>query len=267
MLKETDFQGFPLDTLRIFAWQLLTGLNLLSMPNLRVIHSDLKPENIMLKTLDRAGVKIIDFGSSSKGTEIQFKCAQSRYYRAPEVLLGLPYNNRIDVWSLACILVEMHTGRPLFPGSNSYDQMRKIVNLRGFPTLNMIRNSQKASQYFNIADKVTMLEPNNPKNSKPTSIGEFIKKYGLWHEDYIAMQSFLDLIDKMLQIEPNKRISAQEALRHPFFFTMYPALIKPVILSPKPALKSISPDSEFSSPFSKKSTAPSSNFSQDEGMM
>jgi len=71
----------------------------------------------------------------------------------------------------------------------------------------------------------------------------------------------------MLQLEPNKRITAQEALRHPFFFTMYPTLVKPVILSPKNSLKSVSPDSEFSSPFSKKSTAPSSNYSQDEGMM
>jgi len=97
LLKETNFQGFPLETIRIFAWQLLTGLSLLALPNMRVIHSDLKPENIMLKTVDRAGIKIIDFGSSYKGAEAQFKCAQSRYYRAPEVLLGLPYNNEIDV--------------------------------------------------------------------------------------------------------------------------------------------------------------------------
>jgi len=73
----------------------------------------------------------------------------------------------------------MHTGRPLFPGSNSYDQMQRIVNLRGFPNKNMIRNSQKATQYFNIGEKITMLEPYKPKSSKPTSIGEFIEKYGI----------------------------------------------------------------------------------------
>jgi len=97
LLKENNFQGFPLETIRIFAWQLLTGLSLLALPNLQIIHSDLKPENIMLQSLDRAGVKIIDFGSSYKGTEVQAKCAQSRYYRAPEVLLGLPYSNAIDI--------------------------------------------------------------------------------------------------------------------------------------------------------------------------
>mmetsp|Transcript_8371 Transcript_8371/g.8289 ORF Transcript_8371/g.8289 Transcript_8371/m.8289 type:complete len:162 (+) Transcript_8371:596-1081(+) len=161
----------------------------------------------------------------------------------------------------------MHTGRPLFPGCNSYDQMQRIVNLRGFPNKNMIRSSEKAAQYFNIGEKISMLEPCKLKNSKPTSIEKFIEKYGEWEEDYITNQYFIDLIDKMLQLEPNKRISAQEALRHPFFYTMYPTLVKPVILSPKNTFKSVSPDSDFSSPFSKKSTAPSSNYSQDEGTM
>ena len=73
---------------------------------------------------------MIDFGSSCRSNKRMYSYIQSRFYRSPEVLLGLQYTTAIDMWSLGCILVEMHTGEPLFSGSNQLDQMQKIVKVR-----------------------------------------------------------------------------------------------------------------------------------------
>ena len=67
---------------------------------------------------------------------------QSRFYRSPEVMLGLPYTVAIDVWSLGCILVEMHTGEPLFSGVDQSDQMRKLVEVLGMPPPDMIERAE-----------------------------------------------------------------------------------------------------------------------------
>lgn len=106
------------------------SLSFLRSPQVDIIHCDLKPENILLRHPKRSGVKIIDFGSSCKSDKRMFSYIQSRFYRAPEVMLGLPYSAAIDIWSLGCILVEMHTGEPLFSGSDQVDQMQKIIEVR-----------------------------------------------------------------------------------------------------------------------------------------
>lgn len=107
-------------------------------------YSDLKPENILLVNPKRSAIKIVDFGSSCQiGQRVCFRFClfsfskkknsifesfqlyqyiQSRFYRSPEVLLGIPYDMAIDMWSLGCILVEMHTGEPLFSGTNEVSQ-------------------------------------------------------------------------------------------------------------------------------------------------
>ena len=97
-----------------------------------IIHCDLKPENILLKHPKRSNVKVIDFGSSCKSNKRMYTYIQSRFYRSPEVILGLPYTVAIDMWSLGCILVEMYTGEPLFSGTDQIDQMRKIVKVCSF---------------------------------------------------------------------------------------------------------------------------------------
>ena len=77
-----------------------------------IIHCDLKPENILLKNPKRTAIKLIDFGSSCKIGHTMYPYIQSRFYRSPEVLLGLPYDEKIDMWSLGCILYELHVGDP-----------------------------------------------------------------------------------------------------------------------------------------------------------
>jgi dual specificity tyrosine-phosphorylation-regulated kinase 1 len=127
LLKNTHFAGVSLNLIRKFAKQILKALAYLARPDIDVIHCDLKPENILLRHPKRSGIKVIDFGSSCNSSKRMYSYIQSRFYRSPEVMLGLPYSVAIDIWSLGCILVEMHTGEPLFSGTDQFDQMQKIV--------------------------------------------------------------------------------------------------------------------------------------------
>ena len=118
-----------------------------------MIHCDLKPENILLRHPRRSGIKVIDFGSSCYADKRMYKYIQSRFYRSPEVVLGLKYDVAIDVWSLGCVLVEMHTGEPLFNGSDEADQLRKIMEILGPIPNDMLESSPK----------IAKLEKQNPK--------------------------------------------------------------------------------------------------------
>lgn len=112
--------------------QILTAVAVIHMNG--VIHCDIKPENILLKQPERSGLKIIDFGSSCKSNEKVYSYLQSRYYRAPEVIVGINYNEKIDIWSLGCVFVELFLGYPIFPGKDERDQMRTIISILGYPS-------------------------------------------------------------------------------------------------------------------------------------
>ena len=115
-LKENNFVGFPTSKIREFAMQILSALIFLEENNL--IHCDLKPENILLKDERCSKLKLVDYGSGCFREEQVYTYVQSRFYRAPEVILRLKYTEKVDIWSLGCILVELYTGEPLFPGNN-----------------------------------------------------------------------------------------------------------------------------------------------------
>ena len=106
-----------------------------------IIHCDLKPENILLRNANKSGLKIIDFGTGCfEGSQL-YKYVQSRYYRAPEIILGVDYSCAIDMWSLGCILGELFLGFPLFPGEDEAEQLALIVEYLGTPpnSLAMVR--------------------------------------------------------------------------------------------------------------------------------
>lgn len=118
---------------------------------LGLIHADLKPENIMLVDPVRQPyrVKVIDFGSASHVSKAVCNTyLQSRYYRAPEIILGLPYCEAIDMWSLGCVVAELFLGWPLYPGSSEYDQIRYISQTQGLPTEHMLNNASKTTKFF-----------------------------------------------------------------------------------------------------------------------
>jgi len=247
LLKNTQFRGVSLNLIRKFAKQILKALQFLAQPDVDIIHCDLKPENILLRHPKRSAVKVIDFGSSCKSNKRMYSYIQSRFYRSPEVMLGLPYTVSIDMWSLGCILVEMHTGEPLFSGSDQFDQIQKLVEVLGMVPSEMIDRSPEnhRSQFFIRSGKsqepwalkqrpVEGEAPDTPRRSSPgqlsksevaRSLSEIVgadiggprssrrDEPGHSPADY---NLFVDLIQSMLDYDPNTRIKSEEALRHPF---------------------------------------------------
>ncbi|RXN01399.1 hypothetical protein EOD39_6917 [Acipenser ruthenus] len=125
LIKKNNFQGFSLPLIRRFACSLLKCLQMLHREN--IIHCDLKPENILLAHKGQGTIKVVDFGSSCYEQQRVYTYIQSRFYRSPEVILGHTYSMAIDMWSLGCILAELYTGSPLFPGENEVEQMACIM--------------------------------------------------------------------------------------------------------------------------------------------
>lgn len=146
LIKQNQFRGLSTTLVRVFAQQLLNGLTLLNKA--RLIHCDLKPENILLKNLESPIIKIIDFGSACDERQTVYTYIQSRFYRSPEVLLGLPYSSAIDMWSLGCIVVELFLGLPLFPGSSEYNQVSRITEMLGMPPAWMLEMGKQSGEFF-----------------------------------------------------------------------------------------------------------------------
>jgi dual specificity tyrosine-phosphorylation-regulated kinase 2/3/4 len=118
-MKENDFAGFSLNRIKNIAAQILHTLTFLEKNEL--IHCDLKPENILITDKKTESLKLVDYGSGCFVSEQVYTYVQSRFYRAPEVILRLPYTEKVDIWSFGCILMELYTGEPLFPGNNEQE--------------------------------------------------------------------------------------------------------------------------------------------------
>jgi dual specificity protein kinase YAK1 len=82
-------------------------------------------------SLNSPQIKVIDFGSACHERQTVYTYIQSRFYRSPEVLLGLPYSGAIDMWSLGCIVVELFLGLPIFPGTSEFNQVSRITDMLG----------------------------------------------------------------------------------------------------------------------------------------
>uniref|UniRef100_A0A8D2LP31 Homeodomain interacting protein kinase 4 n=1 Tax=Varanus komodoensis TaxID=61221 RepID=A0A8D2LP31_VARKO len=149
--KEHNFSPLAVRHIRTVTTQVLRALA--KLKELSIIHADLKPENIMLVDQVRFPfrVKVIDFGSASIFSEVRYvkePYIQSRFYRAPEILLGLPFCEKVDVWSLGCVMAELHLGWPLYPGNNEYDQIRYICETQGMPRPTLLNAARKAHLFF-----------------------------------------------------------------------------------------------------------------------
>ena len=140
-IKQPGFRGMNKDLLRQIATQMLQGLQHLS--KIKIIHCDLKPENVLFTDATRTAVKIIDFGSACTEFKSGFVYVQSRFYRSPEVVLGLPYDQAVDMWSFGCILAELVSGRPLFPAWDE-NELLELIRIRiGLPPEELIKKCKK----------------------------------------------------------------------------------------------------------------------------
>jgi len=222
-LMETDLykllktQRLSNDHICYFLYQILRGLKYIHSAN--VLHRDLKPSNLLLNTT--CDLKICDFGLARVAdpehdhTGFLTEYVATRWYRAPEIMVNSKgYSQSIDMWSVGCILAEMVSNRPLFPGKHYLDQLNHILGVLGSPTPSDLQSilNDKARTYLASL-------PYKPKIP-------FTKIYP--NADPQAM----DLLEKMLTFNPSTRITVTEALQHPYLEQYYDPADEPVASVP-----------------------------------
>ena len=206
-IKAHDFKGFSLKLIRRFTKQLLASLVLLH--GHKVIHCDLKPENVLLAHPMHSEIKVIDFGSSCFENEKVYTYIQSRFYRSPEVILGTSYGMPIDMWSLGCILAELYTGYPIFPGENEQEQLACIMEVFGPPEKHLIEKSSRKKLFFDSMGKPRLSVSSKGRRRRPSSKD---LRQALKCDD----DAFLDFIARCLRWDPARRLTPHEATVHEF---------------------------------------------------
>lgn len=145
-IKMNNFKGWKMPIIKRFAIQILLALMHCKKNN--VIHWDLKPENILLKKINKSGIKMIDFGSGWFSDKRIYTYIQSRFYRAPEIVLSLPYGREIDIWSFGWILWELYTGYPIFPCENELELLLSMQQYLGLPPKALLEESSTREKFY-----------------------------------------------------------------------------------------------------------------------
>ncbi|KDD71952.1 protein kinase, partial [Helicosporidium sp. ATCC 50920] len=148
LVRQNRFRGFSLSLVRVFIAQVLQAL--CRLREARIIHCDLKPENVLLKNARSGAVKVIDFGSACFDDRTVYSYIQSRFYRSPEVVLGAPYTLAIDVWSLGCMAAELFLGLPLFPAASEHDLLSRITSCLGPLPDALLSKARNAHKFFSL---------------------------------------------------------------------------------------------------------------------
>ncbi|KAK4877752.1 hypothetical protein RN001_010258 [Aquatica leii] len=217
--------GLHVKAVRSYTQQLLLGLKLLKKTG--ILHADIKPDNILVNE-SKLVLKLCDFGSASLITDNEITpYLVSRFYRSPEIILGIPYDFGIDMWSAACTIYELYTGRIMFSGKSNNQMLKFFMDLKGkFPN-KVIRKGAFKDQHFDSncnflyheIDKVTEREKivvmSVVKASRDLQ-SELVAGQALPPDQLRKVTQLKDFLEKALSIDPAKRISLNNSLTHPF---------------------------------------------------
>ncbi|KAJ3018540.1 U4/U6 small nuclear ribonucleoprotein prp4 [Thoreauomyces humboldtii] len=232
--------GLNIKAVRVYAQQLFLSLSLLKKCN--ILHADIKPDNILV-TDSKSTLKLCDLGSASDAGENDITpYLVSRFYRAPEIILGMPYEFGLDVWSVACTLYELYTGKILFPGRSNNQMLRLMMDVKGkFPN-RMLRRGQFTHLHFedavflaaetdrvtgkDVIRKIAAIKPTKDLKTRllggvglaapVPQAGDGGAATSAADESKYLLVQFVDFLDKALNLNPEKRLTVREALAHPF---------------------------------------------------
>lgn len=166
-----------------------------------------------MKQKDKSGIAIADFGSGCLENEIVYTYIQSRFYRAPDIMLGVfPYTQQIDMWSFGCIMIELFTGFPLFPGTNEREQMQLIIDVIGMPNASVLSRSTRKKLFSQFKNDNTAVPP--PIEVITDSEKEKRLKYIMEKLREEPDPEFVHLISRCLEWDPLKRMTPEEGLNH-----------------------------------------------------
>ncbi|CAG5049184.1 unnamed protein product [Parnassius apollo] len=224
--KYGKHNGISLKALMNYSRQLLLALKLLM--KVGIIHADIKPDNILVNE-QKTMLKLCDFGSATKIHDNEpTPYLVSRFYRAPEIILGIPYSYGVDIWSTACTIYEMATSTILFTGGSNNKMLKCFMDLKGKIPGKLLKKGKFKDQHFNYKnnfllhekDKITerekVIEVSNINISR--DLHRDLKKYfkHLTPPEEKKVTQLKDLLDKMLILDEKQRLSAADCLKHSF---------------------------------------------------
>ncbi|XP_050666835.1 dual specificity tyrosine-phosphorylation-regulated kinase 4 isoform X3 [Leptidea sinapis] len=228
-LKDNNYQPYPLEQVRHIAYQLIHSV--LFLHDNKLTHTDLKPENILfvdsdyelvsvyssskkkheLRRVKRSDVRLIDFGSATFDHEHHSTIVSTRHYRAPEVILELGWSQPCDVWSIGCIMFELHLGITLFQTHDNREHLAMMERILGPIPYRMARKTR--TKYF-YHGKLDWDEKSSAGRYVRDNCKPLLRYLQSNSEEY---RQLFDLITRMLDYDPSQRITLREALKHPFF--------------------------------------------------
>lgn len=241
-IRENNMEVYyTLARLKRISKQVLEALSFIH--SLRLIHCDVKPENIVIRSFSRCEVKLIDFGSSCFTSDHLTTYIQSRSYRfgsyfmrryhsfcsktcvtsvtlhrAPEVIIGHPYDSRIDVWSVGAVIAELYTGYVLFQNDSVQTMLSRITGILGNFPEHVLQEGRESSKYFTLSNSVYERDETGqyhlifPKRTTLQSRLHFDSSASMTKDEEL----FVDFIRTTLLLDPRKRPTAYEALQHPW---------------------------------------------------
>jgi mitogen-activated protein kinase 15 len=191
------------DHKRYIIYQLLKSILFIHSSN--VVHRDLKPENLLLNT--SCQLKVADFGLARSVHETEGSAypmteyVATRWYRAPEIVLGSSvYTKAVDMWAIGCIIAELYSSKPLFPGKSTIDQLTKIMEITGRPTAKELEETAiGAKTAHRLIDNITRVINRSLESVLPD-----------------CSEDAIDLISKLLKFSPKDRLTVEEAIAHPY---------------------------------------------------
>ncbi|XP_028161877.1 CTD kinase subunit alpha isoform X9 [Ostrinia furnacalis] len=233
-LKDNNYQPYPLEQVRHISYQLIYSV--LFLHDNKLTHTDLKPENILFVDSDyevvnvytsskknhdllrvkRSDVRLIDFGSATFDHEHHSTIVSTRHYRAPEVILELGWSQPCDVWSIGCIMFELHLGITLFQTHDNREHLAMMERILGPIPYRMARKTRTKYFYHGKLDW-----------DEKSSAGRYVRENCKPLLRYLQSTSeehrqLFELIGRMLEYEPQQRITLRDALAHPFFAKLPP---------------------------------------------
>uniref|UniRef100_A0A803QXJ0 dual-specificity kinase n=1 Tax=Cannabis sativa TaxID=3483 RepID=A0A803QXJ0_CANSA len=238
-LRKNNYRSFPIDLVREIGRQLLDCVAF--MHDLHMIHTDLKPENILLISSDyvkvpdyksssrspkdssyfkrvpkSSAIKVIDFGSTTYERQDQTYIVSTRHYRAPEVILGLGWSYPCDIWSVGCILVELCTGEALFQTHENLEHLAMMERVLGPIPQHMLKRVERPAEKYVRKGRLDWPEGATSRESiKAVQKLHRLQNLVMQHVDHSA-GDLIHLLQGLLRYEPSERMTAREALRHPF---------------------------------------------------
>ncbi|XP_041022487.1 serine/threonine-protein kinase AFC3-like isoform X2 [Juglans microcarpa x Juglans regia] len=242
-LKRNKYCPFPVDLVREFGRQLLESVAY--MHDLHLIHTDLKPENILLVSSEHiklpgcklamvqrfssdemqfrclpksSAIKLIDFGSTAFDNQNHSSIVSTRHYRAPEVILGLGWSYPCDLWSVGCILIELCSGGALFQTHENLEHLAMMERVLGPLPEHMVKRADRgAEKYFRRGSRLNWPEGAVSRESI-RAVNKLYCLKDLVSQHVVSSRSSLtDLLQGLLKYDPSERLTARQALSHPFF--------------------------------------------------